>query len=231
MRQIVTAMGLCLLLGAAAPAQEKATRSAKDALQAFNDLIGKWKGTGVPVGSREDEQKGFWTESIAWQWQFRGKDTWLRADFTGGKHFKSGELRYLPEGDLFQLTLLIAGKDGKDKQIFTGKLDKRVLTLQRTIDGETQRLVLNMLHANRYLYRLESKAAGKGLFRAHYKVGATKEGMAFAAGDGSPECIVSGGRGTIAVAFKGQTYYVCCSGCQDEFLASPEKYIREKKKN
>lgn len=223
------AMAGCLTLGSLSPGQEKAApRSAKDALQAFNDLIGKWKGTGVPAGSREDQQKGFWTESISWQWQFKGKDAWLRADFTGGKHFKSGELRYLPESDQFQLTLL-TGKDAKEKQVFTGKLDKRVLTLQRDIAGASQRLVVSMLHANRYLYRLETKAAGKGLFSRLYQVGATKEGVAFAQGDGSPECIVSGGRGTIAVAFKGQTYHVCCSGCRDEFLANPEKYIREKK--
>jgi len=232
-------MGLagCVLLGPLCWGQEtqenKTPRTVRDALQAFNDLIGKWKGTGVPAGSREEQQKGFWTESISWQWQFKGKDTWLRADFAGGKHFKSGELRYLPESDQFQFTLQSAGKvakDAKDKQVFTGKLEKRVLTLQRKVDGATQRLVVSLLHANRHLYRLESKAAGKNLFSRHYQVGATKEGVAFAGGDGSPECIVSGGRGTIAVAFKGQSYYVCCSGCQDEFLANPEKYIRERKK-
>src|SRR5262245_16810675 len=231
MRWMVMAMAGCSILGSVSLGQEKAApRSAKVALQAFNDLIGKWRGTGVPAGSREDQQKNFWTESISWQWQFKGRDAWLRADFTGGKHFKTGELRYLPDSAQFQLILHATGKEAKDKQIFTGKLEKRVLTLERSVAGGSQRLVISMLHANRYLYRLESKAAGKGLFSRQYQVGATKEGVAFAQGDGSPECIVSGGRGTIAVAYKGQTYYVCCSGCHDEFVANPEMYIREKKK-
>jgi YHS domain-containing protein len=58
-------------------------------------------------------------------------------------------------------------------------------------------------------------------------VGATKEGVAFAGGDAGPECIVSGGKGTMQVSYKGKTYYVCCTGCRDEFKAEPEKYVQE----
>ena len=29
------------------------------------------------------------------------------------------------------------------------------------------------------------------------------------------------------VTYKGKDYYVCCSGCRDEFKANPEKYIKE----
>jgi len=41
------------------------------------------------------------------------------------------------------------------------------------------------------------------------------------------ECVVSGGLGTMAVQHKGETYYVCCSGCLEAFKESPEKYIAE----
>ena len=51
--------------------------------------------------------------------------------------------------------------------------------------------------------------------------------MPFASGDSRPECIVSGGLGTIPVMYMGQTYYVCCSGCRTEFNADPAKYVRE----
>ena len=84
---------------------------------------------------------------------------------------------------------------------------------------------------------VRAKPAGKPVFTKRYQVGATKEGVSFAAGDGKPECIVSGGLGTMAVTHNGQTYYVCCGGCRDEFRANPEKYIKEyeakraKKKN
>ena len=46
-------------------------------------------------------------------------------------------------------------------------------------------------------------------------------------GDGKPECIVSGGAGTMAVSYMGKTYYVCCSGCRSEFNESPAKYVKE----
>jgi hypothetical protein len=92
---------------------------------------------------------------------------------------------------------------------------------------ETQQLVISLLHSNRFLYRYEVKRHGKTLFARVYQVGATKEGEPFASGDGRPECVVSGGLGTIRVTHKGQTYYVCCSGCRDEFNANAEKYVKE----
>lgn len=225
-RLLLATLPLLSLLVTLSGQEPPISRSPKQALQAVNDLIGTWKGTGIPAGVREDQQKGFWLETISWQWQFKGKDAWLRADFTRSKHFKSAELGFLPDKDQYQLTLQTLAKE---TQVFTGKLDKRVLTLERQGEGEIQRLVVSMLHANRHLYRLEVKPADKGFFSRRYQVGATKEGVPFASGDGSPECIVSGGLGTIAVVFQGQTYHVCCSGCQDEFLANPEKYIREAK--
>src|SRR5947199_69793 len=74
---------------------------------------------------------------------------------------------------------------------------------------ETQRLVFRLLHANRFTYRYEVKAEGREDFTRLYEVGVTKEGVAFAGkGDNNPECVVSGGLGTMAVSYKGKTYYV-----------------------
>src|SRR5205814_3634563 len=133
-----------------------------------------------------------------------------------------GELRYVPDKDHYTLTLLTPAKD---KYTFTGSLKERVLTLSREENGEQQRLVFTLLHeGERYLYRYEVKPAGKALFAQKYKVGATKEGIQFAGGDGKPECIVSGGLGTMPVSYMGKTYYVCCSGCRAEFNENPAKY-------
>ena len=115
---------------------------------------------------------------------------------------------------------------------FTGSLtDKdKVLALART-DGpaaEEQRLVFSLLHHNRHLYRFETRPAGTTVaYGKKYQVGATKEGEAFANVPKGPECIVSGGLGTMKVTYKGKDYYVCCSGCRDEFKSDPEKYIKE----
>ena len=207
-------------------AAEPAKRGPREALQPFNDLIGAWRGTGEPEGTRAEKQKGFWVESINWSWAFKGDDAWLTTTFDKSKYFAKGELRYLPDKDAYQLTLTTVDKE---KQTFSGKLDDRRLTLTREDEAkkETQQIVFTLLHSNRYLYRYEVKPEGKSGFAKQYQVGVTKEGVPFAEGDGKPECIVSGGLGTIRVSYKGETYYVCCGGCRDEFNAEPEKYIKE----
>src|SRR5437764_1313285 len=95
------------ILGHADPAP----RSAKEVLQAFNDLIGSWRGTAMLAGSRDQQQKGFWVETIVWQWQFKGQDAWLKVAFDKSKNFTGGELRYLPDKDEFALTLRTPAKE------------------------------------------------------------------------------------------------------------------------
>jgi hypothetical protein len=232
--RVALAAGLGLVLtsiAAAAPPADK--RPAREALKPFNDLIGTWRGTGTPEGTREEKQRGFWSEKLTWSWQFKGDDAWLTATIDKGKYFTKAELRYLPDKDAYELKL--TDKD-KESHAFVGKLDEGRLTLTREDDKtkETQQLVVSLLHSNRYLYSYAVKPDGKTLFVKVYQVGCTKEGEDFAAGDGKPECIVSGGLGKILVTHKGQTYYVCCSGCADAFKEDPEKYIKEyeaKKKN
>ena len=201
-----------------------APRTPKEGLQPLGELIGTWRGTGTsaaPPGAKGD----FWTETISWEWQFKGKDAWLKVAIEKSKNFISGELRYLPDKGEYTLTLLTPAKD---KLAFTGTLKERVLTFQREQDGEQQRLVITLLHeGERFLYRYDVKPPGKALFAQRYKVGATKEGIAFAAGDGKPECVVSGGLGTMPVTYMGKTYYVCCSGCRTEFNENPAKYVAE----
>jgi ribosomal protein L24E len=219
-----------LVISATAPmaltADAPAKRTAKEALQAFHDLIGSWRGTGTPEGSPEDKRRGFWTETDNWEWQFKGGDAWLKVVFDKGKHFTSGELRYLPEQDQFQLTVQTSARE---RLTFTGTLKDKLLTLDRVDEKtqETQRVVIHILHNNRYQYRYEVKPANRLTFARLWQVWGTKEGVPFASGDGKPECIVSGGLGTMAVTYNGKTYYVCCSGCRDAFREEPEKYIKE----
>ena len=203
---------------------ESPPRPSKEALRAFNDLIGSWRGTGLPAGTRAEQEKGFWTEGITWQWQFKGTDAWLKITFDKSKHFTGGTLRYVPKDDAFSLTLQTPAKESLT---FVGSLKNKVLTAQRKTKDETQRLVITLLHPNRFLYRYETAPLGKTFFARKYSVGATKQGVAFAGGDGGHVCVVSGGQGTIPVVYMGKTYYVCCGGCRDEFRENPAKYIKE----
>jgi len=207
-------------------ADQPAKRSSKEALQAVQDLVGSWRCTCTPEGTKAEQFKNFWIETMSWEWKFKDKDVWLNVGFEKGKHFTGGELRYLPVKDQYELTLKNAAKD---TLVFTGKLEEKVLTFERSDEAkkESQRLVFRLLHGNRITYRYDAKAAGKAIFTKVYDSGATKEGVAFASGDGRPECIVTGGTGTITVSFRGKTYYVCCTGCRDEFNADPAKYVKE----
>jgi hypothetical protein len=207
--------------------------TAKDALQPFNLLVGSWKGSGAPEGTREERAAGTWSETIEWVWKFKGSDAWLAASFDKGKHFAKGELHYTPDigkkSPEPHFTLTLTAPD-KSTRRFVGTLKEKVLTLNRA-DGpaeEEQRLVISLLHHNRYLYRFETRPAGTTVaFSRKFQVGATKEGVPFADVPKGPECIVSGGLGTIKVTYKGKDYWVCCSGCRDEFKADPEKYLKE----
>ena len=209
--------------------------SSKEALHPFNVLVGSWKGSGAPEGTKEERAAGAWEETVAWEWKFKDQDAWLAVTFAKGKYFTKGELRYTPDKDKKdaapQFTLTLTGTDKSTATFVGGLSDKdKVLTLTRTDGpaGEEQRLVFSLLHNNRHLYRFETRPAGTTVaFTKKYQVGATKEGVAFADVPKGPECIVSGGLGTIKVTYKGKEYWVCCSGCRDEFKADPEKYIKE----
>jgi hypothetical protein len=201
--------------------------SARDALQPFNLLVGSWRGSGVPEGSREEKQKNHWTETLEWIWKFKGSDAWMEITFAKGKYFTKGELRYEMDKDRFQLQL---ENTQKEKIVFFGTLNDKQLRLERMDDKtkETQQLIFSLLHHNRFTYRYEVKPDGQSFFTKKYVVGATKEGESIAdVGNPERECVVSGGTGTSTVSYKGKTYYVCCSGCRTEFNEDPEKYIKE----
>ena len=60
------------------------------------------------------------------------------------------------------------------------------------------------------------------------EVGSTRKGSSFAKNAASgPECVVTGGLGTIAVEHDGKTYFVCCGGCRDLFNEDPEGVLAD----
>jgi hypothetical protein len=215
----------------APPAMPPSPVSPREALAPLNVLIGSWRGSGAPEGTKEERALGAWSETIEWVWQFKGADAWLAVNFDRGKHFSSGELRFAPEKGVKTLRfVLLLTRPDRSTATYAGTLKEKTLALDR-IDGpagESERLVFSLLHHNRHLYRLESRPAGSTIaFTRKFQVGATKEGVPFADVPKGPECVVSGGLGTIRVSHAGKEYWVCCSGCRDEFKDNPEKYVKE----
>src|SRR5262249_57127596 len=111
-------------------------KTSKEALQAFHDLIGAWRGTGEPHGTREEKLKNFWQEGIRWRWQFKGDDCWLVASWEKSRHFGRGELRYLADKDAFQLKVVTPAKE---THTYEGKLEKKKLTLERREAGAAEK--------------------------------------------------------------------------------------------
>ncbi len=98
-----------------AVAADPAPRPPREALQPFNTLVGSWKSTVYPAAKTKAESaKAFWQETVTWGWQFKGSDAWLAVTADKGKHFATGELRYRPKSDDYQLTLTTPEKATKD---------------------------------------------------------------------------------------------------------------------
>ncbi len=227
-RHLWRAAVLLLACPFAAAAAEKDDRAAaREALKELNDFVGAWNGQGGPPRGGRAVAKDVWSEKLEWVWKFKGDDAWLQVRVSGGKHFKGGDLKYLPEKKKYELTL----EDLKGKKlVYLGELKDEVLTLERTDPDtkETQRLALNTAAEGvRFVYRSARKRAGSTLFNNEYEVAAGKAGEALGAKEKKNVCVVTGGLGTMAVGYKGQTFYVCCSGCRDAFNENPEKFIKE----
>ncbi len=198
----------------------------KEALQALQEYIGGWKGSGVS----EKEKSQIWKETATWSWRFKAKDVYLSVNMDNSKLFKSGEMRFLPDTGKYQLTL-IDKKDGKS--VYEGELKKNGLILERKNDaGDTEQIKLGVAGGgDRLIHTFLVRPEGRSLFNKQYQISYTKEGVTFgsAGGEKKPECVVTGGLGTMTVSYMGQTYYVCCSGCRDAFNDNPAKIIAEYK--
>jgi hypothetical protein len=221
--------GVLAVVTAATAADVEDKQEAKERLKELQDYIGSWKGSGGPDKPRPGPRDPVWNETIDWSWRFKGDDAWLAVAFKDGKYYKTGQMRYLPHKKAYQLTLV---DQGDKKAVFEGGIKNEILTLQR-LDPETkgtQQITMNIAGDGvRFIYRQAHRDAGKTFWVKDFMVASTKEGESLGKTEKKNECIVSGGVGTMPVTYKGETYWVCCSGCRDAFNENPEKYISEYK--
>jgi hypothetical protein len=221
-RYALIALALVAVLGHAVASSHGG--DAREALQELQDFVGGWKGN----GTLESDKTAIWKENMSWAWKFKGEEAWLVLEVKDSKFYKSGELRYLADKKVYQFTL----KDKDDKTlVFQGTLKKTTLTLER-VDGKAkQQLKVNTAAGgDRLVITYSVMPENRTEFNQEWQIGMTREGVSLASGKKGPECIVTGGLGTMMVSHKGVTYYVCCGGCRDAFNENPEKYINAKKK-
>lgn len=200
--------------------------TAKQKLAPLQDFVGEWKG----VGQRErGKSEGGWIEKSSWAWKFDQGEAAAIA-------FKSGDAKYLATGAItptknegeYQLT--ITSPDKKTSATLIGKLEegKLVLETDKPVEGLPARISLRLLAEGKRLvalYEVKSTASDRYLRLA--EVGYTRVGSGFGQGSQGPECLVTGGFGSMAVSYEGKTYYVCCTGCKDYFDEDPKRAVEE----
>jgi ribosomal protein L24E len=222
-RHCAIALLLCGLLCTVAVLHGGQTSESKEALQELQDFIGGWKGN----GTLEKSKTAIWKEQCNWGWRFKGADSWLVIEFKESKFFKGGDLKYLTDKKRFQLDI----KDKKDNQlVFTGEKKKKYLILERLDPDskETQQIKMYLAAGgDRLIIDYLVKPENRTVFTNDWQIALTREGVSLGSSKKQPECVVTGGLGTMTVSHKGQTYYVCCSGCRDAFNENPEKIIKE----
>lgn len=216
------------------PAQEKSAESApngaggqsgkgsraeiQEALSPLNALIGGWRGSGQV---RRGSTRGAWRETGTFVWKFGGGKVGIEYRVKDAEHIETGLVSWDAVQKQFTMDAVLADDS---KRTYRGKLEKKVLTLISEPDKEgiVSRVTMRQLNDKRMLVLYEQRKESQSFYARVGEVGYTREGTRLASSDNSgPECVVTGGAGTIKVTHDGKTYYVCCTGCRDAFNDDP----------
>ena len=192
----------------------------KETLAKLQPLIGGWRGVGQLKRGSND---GAWIEQADWAWKFSDDGAALTFVADKSKYFAAGTLRPGKESGQFQLIakpasggadVTYAGSQAEDGQL--------VLSAEKPPADLPDRISLRIVASGDRLVMLyERRSNISDRFTRLAEVGYTKKGSAFGQGGGQPECVVTGGLGTITVTYKGESYFVCCTGCRDMFHEDP----------
>jgi YHS domain-containing protein len=219
-------------------AKHESVANDKKTLMGFQVYVGGWKGVGQ---TRRGSSQGAWVEEAQWAWHFTDQHAELAADISDGRYFSAMRLQAGAKPGQFRLVGTVAAggaaatggtaATGKDEERFEGEVaSDGKLVLSASDDHKPDRPARITLHlvadGNRLVVLYERKDGNQ--FARLAEVGYTRKGSAFAVKGVDPhECIVTGGHGTIAVEYKGNTYYFCCTGCRGLFEQDPEGVLAE----
>jgi len=208
--------------------QPETTATDKEALSALQPYVGGWRGVGQP---KRGSNVGAWTESADWAWEFSEDAAALIFSAPEGKVFVAGKLLRGDEEGQFQFQGTLP--DGETVERFQGRVnDEGRLVLESAEEeiplGRPARISFRLVaDGDRLLVLYERRRGAADAFTRLAEVGYTRQGSGFGQGGGGPECVVTGGYGTMNVEYMGQTYYVCCTGCRDLFQEDPEGVLEE----
>ena len=218
---------MALPLIAQEPASPSSKQPAIQALHDYNVLDGGWRGVGQP---KRGSQTGAWQERAESLWEIKPKSQGIRWNIDGGKQWKSALLSFDESKKLYTLSVILPDDSSRS---YSGKLEDKRLVLDSESDDrkEIHRVSLTILNENRVTILMEKRPEQQSFFTRVAEVGYQRDGTRLAvAGNSGPECVVTGGLGTISVMYKGKSYYVCCTGCRDAFNDDPEGILADYQK-
>lgn len=205
-------------------AAQEARAAIQEALVELNPLVGGWRGVGQPV---RNSNKGSWSEAAEWVWEIKKEHIGIRYSVKDGKHLASALVTWNPQKKEFVLEAMLPDKS---ERTYTGKLSGYKMTFESQPDanGDVHQIVLTQLNEKRTLVLFQIRRKDQTQFTRVAEVGYTREGTKLAEeGVGGPECIVTGGKGTMSTVYKGKTYWFCCTGCRDAFRDDPDTIISQ----
>ncbi len=225
-RTLLAVMAALFLLPHAVLAGDEAPALAKDkqALAALQAYVGAWRGVGLP---KRGSNRGAWTEGAEWSWKFEGGRASLECTLDDGRFYESLVVKPGEESDRFVLLAYPTADEGDGEaapQRFTGTMgdDGFVVTADDAEGEEPARISVRLVAGGDRMLVLYEKRVGDDAYARLAEVGSTRKGSSFAKNAAAgPECVVTGGLGTIAVEHEGKTYYVCCGGCKELFEEDP----------
>ena len=217
---------LAAALAAADDAPKADLAADKEQLGKMQALVGKWRGVGQPV---RNSTKDSWIEGADWAWSFEDGAA-LVGELPEGKYFRS--IKLVPGDKAGEYVLSATPAEG-EPLVYKGQLDdsdRLMLTSEARREGLPDRVSFRFVAGgDRLLVLLERKGALGNQFVRMAEVGYTRQGSGFGQGSSGPECVVTGGLGTIEVSFEGQKYFVCCTGCRDYFNENAAEVLAEYK--
>lgn len=223
-------LSMLAMLFTAAPDDGQLATHDKQALAPLQPYVGSWRGVGLP---KRGSNAGAWTETSQWAWQFTKGRAELVAKLDDDKYYT--QLRLQPGEEPGQFVLLAAAAGADDQPAappvrFVGQRVDDVLKVvaQDPIEKRPARISIRLVAGGDRMLVLYEKRIGSDSYARLAEVGSTRKGSSFAKNAASgPECVVTGGLGTIAVTHEGKTYYVCCGGCKDLFEEDPAAVLAE----
>lgn len=194
------------------------------ALQEFNTLIGEWRGVGRP---KRNSTAGGWFEKGEWVWELSRESVGIRYNVKDGKQIATALLTYDPPSEEYVLEATLPDKATRR---YTGTLEGNRLTLtsQPDDEGRMHQVEVKLLNEKRTVLLYQTRLKAQQQWSLVAEVGCTREGTNLAVeGVDGPECIVTGGKGTMSTVYKGKTYWFCCTGCRDAFKDDPDGIIAD----